>query len=151
MSTRGPQAPAVKGPGPPQKGPGPAKGRGRSQLGLTSRGVLLFLVLFVLAATAVYPLREHIAQQARIDQLRAKQAALQAANQRLERERARLRDPAYIDQLAKQDLQMVEPGEQPWLLTGTPPAGSPAPVAPRPAPRRTWYQRVWHRLTDWAS
>jgi cell division protein FtsB len=113
--------------------------------------VLLFLVLFVLAATAVYPLREYLAQQDRIDQLRAKQAALQAANQRLVRERARLRDPAYVDQLAKQEFQLIEPGEQPWLLTGTPPADSAAAPAPRPAPKRPWYQRVWHRLTDWAT
>jgi cell division protein FtsL len=120
-------------------------------VGLTSRGVLLFLVLFVLAATAVYPLRAHMAQQGRIDQLRAKQAALQAANQRLEQERARLHDPAYVDQLAKQELQLVEPGERSWLLTGTPPAGTPSAPAPEPALRRPWYQRVWHWLTDWAS
>jgi cell division protein FtsB len=128
---------------------GAARGRGRSPAGLTSRGVLLFLVLFVLAATAVYPLRQYLAQQGRIEQLRAKQAALQAANQRLDRERARLRDPAYVDQLAKQEFQQVEPGEQAWLLTGTPPADKTAAPPPRPAPKRPWYDRVWHWLTDW--
>jgi len=113
--------------------------------------VLLFLVLFVLAATAVYPLREYLAQQGRIEQLQAKQAALQAANQRLERERARLQDPAYVDHLAKQEFQLVEPGERAWLLTGTPPADQAAAPASTPAPKRTWYQRVWHWLTAWAS
>ncbi len=123
----------------------------RGRAGLTSRGVLLFLALFVLAATAVYPLREHVAQQARIDQLRAKQAALQAANQRLERERERLNDPAYVEQLAKRDFHVVEPGERPWLLTGTPPADEPAAPAARPAGKVSWYQRAWHWLTGWAS
>ncbi len=113
--------------------------------------MLLFLVLFVVAATAVYPLRQYVAQQGRIEQLRAKQAALQAANQRLERERARLQDPAYVDQLAKQEFQLVEPGEQPWLLTGNPPADKAAPPADKPAPKRAWYQRVWHWLTSWAG
>ncbi|HZC99026.1 MAG TPA: septum formation initiator family protein [Actinomycetes bacterium] len=130
---------------------GRGRGGGRAPAGLTSRGLLLSLVLFVLAATAVYPLREYVAQQDRIDQLRAKRAALQAANQRLERERARLQDPAYIDQLAKQEFQLVEPGEQSWLLTGTPPADSSAAAASRPAPRRPWYKRVWHWLSDWAT
>jgi cell division protein FtsL len=126
--------------------------RGRRRVaGLTSRGMLLSLVLFVLAVTAIYPLRQYVAQQGRIEQLQAKQAALDAANQRLERERARLRDPAYVDQLAKQELQMVEPGEQPWLVTGTPPADPQAAPPPRPAPKRAWYQRVWHWLTAWAS
>jgi cell division protein FtsL len=121
---------------------------GGARSGLTSRGVLLFLVLFVLAATAVYPLRQYIAQQGRIERLQAKQAALQAANQRLEQERARLNDPAYIEQLAKQDFHMARPGEQTWLLTGTPPADRVAEPAAKPARHEPWYQRAWHRLTD---
>jgi cell division protein FtsB len=132
----------------------PSGGRGRRArrpAGITSRGVLLFLVMFVLAATAVYPLRQYLAQQGRIEQLQARQAALDAANQRLERERARLRDPAYVDHLAKQEFQQVEPGEQAWLLTGTPPADKPLPQASKPPPKRAWYQRAWHWLTDWAT
>ncbi len=170
MSTRRPQVPPIplwnlgglvgrggrQGRGSTGGGRGSRWGRrgapgGRARAGLTSRGGLLFLVLFVLAATAVYPLREYVAQQGRIEQLRAKQAALQAANQRLERERARLRDPAYVDQLAKQEFQLAEPGEKPWLLTGTPPADKTAAPAPRPAPKRPWYQRAWHWLTAWAG
>jgi cell division protein FtsL len=112
--------------------------------------MLLLLVLFVLAATAVYPLRQYLAQQGRIEQLQAKQAALRAANQNLEREQGRLHDPAYVDQLAKQEFQLAEPGEQPWLLTGTPPADK-AAARPRAAPKRAWYQRVWHWLTPWAG
>ncbi|HEX8858022.1 MAG TPA: septum formation initiator family protein [Actinomycetes bacterium] len=124
------------------------RGAGGERSGLTSRGILLFLVLFVLAATAVYPLRQYIAQQERIERLQAKQAALQAANQRLEQEQARLRDPAYVEQLAKQDFHMARPGEQTWLLTGTPPADRAAKPAAEPAPHQPWYQRAWHWLTD---
>lgn len=122
-------------------------GLSRKQPGLTSRGLLLFLVLFVLAATAVYPLRQYVAQQARIERLQAKQAALDAANAQLERERARLNDPAYVEQLAKQQFHTVRPGEQPWLLTGTPPADKAATPAAKPAPRTPWYERAWHWLT----
>jgi cell division protein FtsL len=120
---------------------------GDARSGLTSRGILLFLVLFVLAATAVYPLRQYIAQQGRIEQLQAKQAALQAANQRLEQERTRLNDPAYVEQLAKQDFHMARPGEQTWLLTGTPPADQAAKQAAKPDRHEPWYQRAWHWLT----
>jgi cell division protein FtsL len=122
--------------------------RARAAPGLTSRGILLFLVLFVLAATAVYPLRQYVAQQGRIDRLKTKQAALQAANARLEQERARLKDPAYVEQLAKQDFHMVKPGEQTWLLTGTPPADKVAAPAAGPTRKAPWYQRAWHWLTD---
>jgi cell division protein FtsL len=122
--------------------------RAGGQSSLTSRGILLFLVLFVLAATAVYPLRQYLAQQGRIDQLQAKQAALQQANQQLEQERSRLNDPAYVEQLAKQDFHIARPGEETWLLTGTPPADRAAPPAAKPAPHLPWYQRAWHWLTD---
>jgi cell division protein FtsL len=122
----------------------------RAQPGLTSRGILLFLVLFVLAATAVYPLRQYIAQQGRIERLQTKQAALQAANARLEYERTRLNDPAYVEQLAKRDFHVVRPGEQTWLLTGTPPADKVAAPATKPARKAPWYQRAWHWLTDWS-
>jgi cell division protein FtsL len=134
-------------PGRGQRG-GRRKGsKGGPQSGLTSRGILLFLVLFVLAATAVYPLRQYIAQQGRIEQLQAKQAALQDANQRLEQERARLKDPAYVEQLAKQDFHMARPGEETWLLTGTPPADKAAQPAAKPVRHPPWYQRAWHWLT----
>lgn len=126
----------------------PAAGADGRRFGLTPRGVVLLLVLFVLGVTAVYPLREHVAQQARIKQLQAKQAALDAANAQLASEAARLQDPAYLEQLAKQRFSLVRPGEQQWEITGTPPTSpaSPAP-APKPPPKPPWYQRLWHWLT----
>ena len=125
--------------------------KARPRPGLTSRGILLFLVLFVLAATAVYPLRQYIAQQGRIERLQAKQAALQAANARLAYERDRLNDPAYVDQLANQDFHMVKPGEEPWLLTGTPPADRVAAAPAKPAHDPPWYQRAWRWLRGRSS
>jgi cell division protein FtsL len=125
--------------------PGGVPGPG-GRAAFTSRAILLFLVLFVLAATAVYPLRQYVAQQARIERLQAKQDALQAANARLAYERGRLNDPAYVEQLAKQDFHMVKPGEQAWLLTGMPPADKVAPAAAKPAHDPPWYQRAWRWL-----
>jgi cell division protein FtsB len=123
---------------------GPAAGEHR--FGLTSRGVLLLLVLFLLGVTAVYPLREHVAQEARIKQLQAKQAALDAANAQLAAEAARLKDPAYLEQLAKQRFNVVRPGEQQWEIIGTPPADTPAPT-PKPPPKPPWHKRLWRWLT----
>jgi cell division protein FtsB len=122
----------------------------RPPLGLTPRGALLLLVMFALAAAAVYPLRQYVTQADRIQRLQDKQRALQAENQRLEQQRARLKDPAYVKQLAKRDFQLVEPGEEAWLVTGTPPTTRPAPApAPPPEPKPPWYKRAWQRLTGW--
>jgi cell division protein FtsB len=109
---------------------------------------VLLLVMFALAATAVYPLRQYLSQQDRIERLEAKQQALAAENARLETERKRLQDPAYVQQLAKRDYHLVAPGEEAWVVTGTPPAAQPAADAV-PQRDRPWYQRAWQRLTGW--
>jgi cell division protein FtsB len=123
--------------------------RSRPPLGLTPRGALLLLVMFALAAAAVYPLRQYVSQADRIQRLQDKQRALQAENQRLEQQRARLKDPAYVEQLAKRDFQLVEPGEEAWLVTGTPPTTRPAPAPPPQEPESPWYKRAWRRLSGW--
>jgi cell division protein FtsB len=129
-----------------------ASGEPRPPLGLTPRGAVLLLVMFALAATAVYPLRQYVSQQDRIERLQAKQQALAAENARLEAERKRLKDPAYVQQLAKRNYHLVAPGEEAWVVTGTPPAGNAAPAATAAADEdRPWYKRAWQRLTSWFS
>ena len=123
----------------------------RPPLGLTPRGAVLLLALFALAATAVYPLRQYVSQQDRIERLQAKQAALATENARLEAERKRLQDPAYVQQLAKRDYHVVAPGEEAWVVTGTPPAGDAAPAAKAAERDRPWYKRAWQGLTGWLS
>jgi cell division protein FtsB len=122
----------------------------RPPLGLTPRGAVLLLALFALAATAVYPLRQYVSQQDRIGRLEAKQQALAAENVRLEAERKRLQDPAYVQQLAKRDYHVVAPGEEAWVVTGAPPTAQPAGDAALQRDR-PWYKRAWHRLTGWLS
>jgi cell division protein FtsB len=121
----------------------------RPPLGLTPRGAVLLLVMFALAATAVYPLRQYVSQQGRIERLQAKQQALAAENARLEAEHKRLQDPAYVQQLAKRDYHVVAPGEEAWVVTGAPPAGAGAMAAAVADPDPPWYKRVWQGLTSW--
>ena len=123
----------------------------RPPLGLTPRGAVLLLVMFALAATAVYPLRQYVSQQDRIERLQAKQQALAAENARLETERKRLQDPAYVQQLAKRDYHVVSPGEEAWVVTGTPPASATAQPAAAVDPDPPWYKRAWQGLTGWLS
>jgi cell division protein FtsB len=122
----------------------------RPPLGLTPRGAVLLLALFALAVTAVYPLRQYVSQQDRIGRLEAKQQALAAENARLEAERKRLQDPAYVQQLAKRNYHVVAPGEEAWVVTGAPPADAAAPSAAAD-PDPPWYKRAWQRLTSWLS
>jgi cell division protein FtsB len=129
----------------------PAEGEPRPPLALTPRGAVLLLVMFALAATAVYPLRQYVSQQHRIERLVAKQQALAAENARLEVERKRLQDPAYVQQLAKGNYHLVAPGEEAWVVTGTPPPSDAAQAAQEAARNRPWHKRAWQRLTGWLS
>ena len=61
--------------------------------------------------TLVVPLRQYAAQRARVAELEAKVESLSAANARLERRSEQLRDPAYLERLARECLGMVKPGE----------------------------------------
>jgi cell division protein FtsB len=130
----------------------PARAR-VSALRLTRRGLLLILLLFGLTAMSVYPLRQYVAQHQRVEQLAAKQRALDAEVARLERERARLDDPAYVEQLAREELYMARPGEEAWVLTGEPPTSQPAQAAGQPSAagaedgERPWYLRIWDKVT----
>jgi cell division protein FtsB len=137
--------------GPGRLRPAAAEGEPRPPLGLTPRGAVLLLVMFALAATAVYPLRQYVSQQHRIERLEAKQQALAAENARLEVERRRLQDPAYVQQLAKGNYHLVAPGEEAWVVTGTPPTSNAAQAAREADQHRPWYKRAWQRLTGWLS
>jgi type II secretory pathway pseudopilin PulG len=90
-----------------------------------------------------------VSQQDRIERLQAKQAALATENARLEAERKRLQDPAYVQQLAKGNYHLVAPGEEAWVVTGTPPPSDAAQAAQEAARNRPWYRRAWQRLTGW--
>jgi cell division protein FtsB len=116
---------------------------------LTRRGLLLMLLLFGLTAMSVYPLRQYVTQHQRAEQLATKQQVLAAEVERLERERARLQDPEYVEQLAREDLYMARPGEEAWVITGEPPSERPAPPAQQADPEgeRSWYLRLWDKLT----
>jgi septal ring factor EnvC (AmiA/AmiB activator) len=87
-----------------------------------------------------------VTQQNRIEQLQAKQAALDLEIARLEAERARLKDPEYVEQLAREDLQMARPGEESYVMTGEAPTERAVASDTAQQPERPWYKRVWDTL-----
>jgi cell division protein FtsB len=78
---------------------------------LTGRAAGLLAVVLVLAMSLVVPLRQYASQRARVAELAARVDTLNRANARLERQLDRLRDPAYLERLARECLGMVKPGE----------------------------------------
>jgi cell division protein FtsB len=67
--------------------------------------------VLVLAMSLVVPFREYVEQRSRVSELAARVDALSKANARLEERIIQLRDPAYLERLARECLGMVKPGE----------------------------------------
>ena len=62
----------------------------------------------------------------------------------LQAQQAQLANSAYIEQLARQELDMCFPGTQCYIVEGSQPQVSPAqPARPGPAP---WYDKLWRSV-----
>jgi cell division protein FtsL len=111
---------------------------------LTSRAAVLAVVICAIVLSLAYPVREYVAQRQQIDQLVAKRQAMQARVKSLEAEKARLSDPSYIEQLARQDLDMCFPGTQCYVIEGSQSLIDGAgPKQPGTAP---WYAKLWRSV-----
>ena len=78
---------------------------------ITGRAAVLLLVMLVLLISYASSLRALLQQRADTQEARAEIASAQHAIDELEREKARLDDPAYIEKLARDRFGWLRPGE----------------------------------------
>jgi cell division protein FtsB len=114
---------------------------------ITTRSAILGVVVMVLALALTVPLRQYVAQRGKVARLRARPQQAQARVDALEARKRQLQDPAYVEQLARERLHFVRPGEVPYILLTPPPAPAPSRpgVAGGPGVGGTgpWYSRLW--------
>ena len=122
---------------PPRSGP-PRSSR------LTGRAAVLAVVICAIALSLAYPVREYLAQRQQIGQLIAQQQTMLSQVKSLQAEQAKLSDRPYIEQLARQELDMCFPGTQCYVVEGSDPLASTARTPPPgPAP---WYAKLWQSV-----
>jgi cell division protein FtsL len=111
---------------------------------LTSRAAVLAVVICAIALSLAYPVREYLAQRQQIDQLVGQQQMMLAQVKNLQAEQGKLSERSYIEQLARQELDMCFPGAQCYIVEGghSPISGTPAPRQ-EPAP---WYAKLWRSV-----
>jgi len=112
---------------------------------LTSRAAVLAVVICAIALSLAYPVREYIAQRRQIDQLVTQQQNASAQVSKLQQQQARLSSPAYIEQVARQQLDMCFPGAQCYIVAGqkTSGSGTSAGTQTGAAP---WYDKLWQSV-----
>jgi cell division protein FtsB len=120
---------------------------GARRTAVTTRAAILGVVLCVLALALTVPLRQYVAQRGKVARLRAAEAAAQRRVDALEARKQQLQDPAYVEQLARERLHFVRPGEVPYIMLTPSPAPAPPPAG-TPSSRQVgddgpWYSRLW--------
>lgn len=123
----------------------------RPPTGLTTRAVLLGLVVCALMLSLAYPVKEYLGQRAQIavleQQAREQEDRVAALQERAEQ----LRDPAYVEQQARERLKYVMPGDKVYIVVEQDESADPEPaeVAPEaegspamPAAEGSWYERL---------
>ncbi len=124
--------------------PRSAAGKGRPRL--TSRAAVLAVVICAITLSLAYPVREYIAQRRQIGQLSAQQQALTAQLGRLHAQERQLSDPAYVEQIARDELHLCMPRQTCYvIIDGKPAAGL---IQPHTAPTSPWYDRLWQSVRE---
>ena len=103
--------------------------------------ILSFLAVLLGSTVAAY-----VGQRSDIAALREQVTAQEQDVASLEAERARWRDPAYVEQQARQRLKFVKPGERSYTVLDPEPGpgrSDPVPDVADPDEPLPWYETVW--------
>jgi hypothetical protein len=113
-------------------------------------------VLVAVLGAGVFPTRTYLHQRDRIAAEEEKLAVLTAENQKLAAKVDRLATDAEIERLAREQYNLVRPGEEAYAILPGPadpdadgaaePPPPPVELAPPPAP---WWDRALDALTFW--
>ncbi len=104
---------------------------------------MLAVVICAIALTLAYPIRAYVAELRQISQLESSNAQVARQVQRLKAEQRELKSPAYIEQLARDELEMCFPTQTCYVVVGPskPHSGSGSVHATTP-----WYSRLWQSV-----
>jgi cell division protein FtsL len=121
---------------------GPAAGRpdSSSRPKFTSRAALLVVVVCAIGLSLAYPIREYIAERRQIDQLQLENAQLAVKLQKLITQRRAVTTPAFIEQEARDRLNMCFPSQTCYVVIT--PAKRHAKTT-RTQPATPWYGALW--------
>jgi len=111
---------------------------------LTSRAAALAVVICAVVLSLAYPVREYLAQRQQIDQLVAQQQTMLAQVKNLQAQQAKLSERSFIEQLARQELDMCFPGTQCYVIEGSQPLIN-GVQPPRSGPQ-PWYAKLWQSV-----
>jgi cell division protein FtsB len=99
----------------------------RHRVQFTPRAAILAVVITALLMYLVVPLRTYVAQRDQLNRLERQTQILEQQKARLESQVQQLKDPAYLEKIARECLGMVKKGEIGFIVV---PEGSQGRVQP---------------------
>lgn len=121
--------------------------RSARRLGRALWPVLATLVFVVVLFTAVFPTRTFLTQRAATETAERRLEVLTDQSAALEERAAELDDDEVIERLAREQYNLVMPGEDAYAML-PPPAPPTVPAEAEEAPEdRNVLERIWHGIT----
>jgi cell division protein FtsB len=114
--------------------------------------VLTLVVLIGVLFVAVFPTRTWLAQRQEMSSATEQLCVLDEQNDLLEQRVSTLQSDDEIERLAREQYNLVKPGEEAYALlpsSGSSTATTLPPAAEERSGNRSAPSRVWHFLTDW--
>ena len=109
---------------------------------------VLLLVALAVTLAGIFPFRQILAQNRQVENTQNKLSALVQENDVLQRQIDDLMTDAGVEQLAREQLGMVEPGEIGVTIESPPGSELPAPADPEATfDDRGFMQKLWDFLT----
>lgn len=108
---------------------------------LTGRAAVLALVVCSLVVALAYPMRQYVSQRSDISEQRRQAEQAREDVKKLRERKARLEDPAYIEQQAREHLHYLRPGETGYNVVGG--DGDAKRSEDLGAADRPWYGNLW--------
>ena len=116
---------------------------------IVRRAIWPFLVALVavgLLFLAVAPMQTFLHQRRDTAAAERQLAVLQAANTRLADRARLLHTDAEIERIAREQYNLVKPGEEAYAILPSPTPPAPPAPAKKAAPSRNWAERLWHAV-----
>jgi cell division protein FtsB len=103
-------------------------------------------VLFI----AVFPARTYLDQHHQRQQVVAQLKAVNAQNKALDQRIKTLNTDAEVERLAREQYNLVRPGEEAYAILPTRQAPAPPQPTPKPSAKASqgWFSRTWNSITS---
>ncbi|MDO8737334.1 MAG: septum formation initiator family protein [Thermoleophilia bacterium] len=103
-------------------------------------------VIILIATLYVTPVRAFVEKSRLIQSEKTKTESLRSQRDKLQFEKDSLQNNSYVEQVARRDLGMVKPGEQPYVVKDLNTEESPAAIEAQPVEELSVTDRIMETL-----